>query len=117
MEEELDRRVKEWSLLSGNKLEFDESDFRLREQRCIEHAGTWVQPGNHAMASILRFCSKCGSTLCGIFDGVVHGVTLGCVNSDPEVDIGMHIFVGSKATWEILPDTANQYHEQGPKNA
>lgn len=51
MEEELDRRVKEWSLLSGNKLEFDESDFRLREQRCIEHTGTWVQPGNHAMAT------------------------------------------------------------------
>ncbi|WP_136067827.1 alpha/beta fold hydrolase [Modicisalibacter radicis] len=51
MEEELDRRVKEWSLLSGNRLEFDKSDFRLREQRCIEHAGTWVQPGNHAMAT------------------------------------------------------------------
>lgn len=51
MEEELDRRVKEWSLLSGNKLEFNESDFRLREQRSIEHAGTWEQPGNHAMAT------------------------------------------------------------------
>ncbi|MGM0785248.1 MAG: alpha/beta fold hydrolase [Pseudomonadota bacterium] len=50
-EEEVDRRVKEWSLLSGDKLEFDESDFRQREQRCIEHAGTWAQPGNHAMAT------------------------------------------------------------------
>jgi len=51
MEEELDRRVKEWGLLSGEKLEFDASDFRLREQRCIDHAGTWAQPGNHAMAA------------------------------------------------------------------
>ncbi|WP_326838290.1 alpha/beta fold hydrolase [Halomonas sp. 328] len=51
MEEELDRRVKEWGLLSGEKLEFDAADFRLREQRCIDHAGTWVQPGNHAMAT------------------------------------------------------------------
>nr|WP_275423129.1 MULTISPECIES: alpha/beta fold hydrolase [unclassified Modicisalibacter] len=51
MEEELDRRVKEWGLLSGKKLEFDAADFRLREQRCIDHAGTWVQPGNHAMAT------------------------------------------------------------------
>jgi 10-carbomethoxy-13-deoxycarminomycin esterase/esterase len=51
MEEELDRRVKEWGLLSGEKLEFDASDFRLREQRCIDHAGTWAQPGNHAMAT------------------------------------------------------------------
>jgi len=51
MEEELDRRVKEWRLLSGERLEFDAADFRLREQRCIDHAGTWVQPGNHAMAT------------------------------------------------------------------
>lgn len=51
MEEELDRRVKEWGLLSGEKLELDASDFRLREQRCIDHAGTWAQPGNHAMAT------------------------------------------------------------------
>ncbi|MFL1465337.1 alpha/beta fold hydrolase [Marinobacter sp. DUT-3] len=51
MEEELDRRVKEWGLLSGEKLEFDASDFRLREQRCIDHAGTWTQPGNHAMTT------------------------------------------------------------------
>lgn len=50
-EEELDRRVNEWRLLSGNKLAFDESDFRQREQRCIEHAGTWIQPGNHALAT------------------------------------------------------------------
>ncbi|WP_253448003.1 alpha/beta fold hydrolase [Halomonas sp. Y3] len=50
-EEELDRRVNEWRLLSGNKFEFDESDFRQREQRCIEHAGTWAQPGNHAIAT------------------------------------------------------------------
>lgn len=51
IEEELDRRVKEWRLLSGAKLEFDAADFRLREQRCIDHAGTWAQPGNHAMAT------------------------------------------------------------------
>ena len=35
----------------------------------------------------LQFCSRCGSTLCGIYDGAVHGVTLGCVNGDPEVEI------------------------------
>lgn len=51
IEEELDRRVNEWRILSGGKLGFDEPDFRLREQRCIDHAGTWVQPRNHAMAT------------------------------------------------------------------
>jgi len=49
------------------------------------------------------FCSRCGSTLCGLVDGVVHGVTLGCVNGDPEVTISRHIFVGSKASWEVMP--------------
>lgn len=51
----------------------------------------------------LMFCSRCGSTLCGLVDGVVHGVTLGCVNGDPEVKISRHIFVGSKASWEVMP--------------
>ena len=61
----------------------------------------------------LQFCSRCGSTLCGMFDGAVHGVTLGCVDGDPGVDIGMHIFVGSKASWEKIPDGVVAY-EEGP---
>lgn len=52
----------------------------------------------------LRFCRRCGSTLCGTFEGVVYGVTLGCVNGDPGVEIGEHIFVGSKATWDLGSD-------------
>jgi hypothetical protein len=51
----------------------------------------------------IQFCSKCGSTLCGILEGVVHGVMLGCVNGDPEVEIARHIYVGSKAGWEVMP--------------
>ncbi len=49
------------------------------------------------------FCSRCGSTLCGVHRGEVHGVTLGCLNGDPDVTLQMHIFVGSKAKWEDLP--------------
>lgn len=62
----------------------------------------------------LQFCSKCGSTLCGIYQGDVHGITLGCVNEDPKIEIGMHIFVGSKAAWEILPDGVTLYMEGPP---
>jgi hypothetical protein len=62
----------------------------------------------------LQFCSGCGSTLCGIYNGEVHGVTLGCVNGDPGVEIGMHIFVGSKAAWERMPEGVTQYHEGPP---
>ncbi len=61
----------------------------------------------------LQFCRVCGSTLCGVFAGVIHGLTLGCVNGDSEIEIGQHIFVGSKAVWEVLPDGITMY-EEGP---
>ncbi len=58
--------------------------------------------GQHGFG--LQFCSKCGSTLCGILDGVVHGVTLGCINGDPPVQIARHLYIESKASWELLPE-------------
>lgn len=67
--------------------------------------------GQHGFG--LSFCSICGSTLCGNFDDRVHGITLGCVNGDPDVEIGMHIFVGSKASWEVLPEGIVKFDE-GP---
>ncbi|MFT5693602.1 MAG: hypothetical protein ACI92E_002945 [Oceanicoccus sp.] len=62
----------------------------------------------------LQFCSQCGSTLCGIYNGAVHGVTLGCINGDPEIEIGKHIYVGSKASWEVVPKNVRQYFEGAP---
>lgn len=69
--------------------------------------------GKHGFG--LQFCSQCGSTLCGIYDGQVHGVTLGCVNGDPDVELGRHIYVGSKATWEVIPEGVVQYQEGVPE--
>ena len=63
----------------------------------------------------LLFCKICGSTLCGTFNGVIQGVTLGCVNGEPEIEIGMHIYVASKANWEIIPDGVIKYQEGPPK--
>jgi len=71
--------------------------------------------GKHGFG--LQFCSKCGSTLCGIYGGTVHGVTLGCVNGDPKVELGYHIYVGSKASWENIPDGVPQYKEGLPESA
>lgn len=62
-----------------------------------------------------QFCKSCGSTLCGIYQEQVHGVTLGCLNEDPHIEIGRHIFVGSKASWEIIPEGVPQYDEHGPE--
>lgn len=77
--------------------------------------------GEHLLSSYsaqhgfgLQFCSQCGSTLCGIFNGVIHGVTLGCINGDPQVEIGRHIFAGSKAAWEILPENVRIFQAGVP---
>lgn len=62
----------------------------------------------------MQFCSKCGSTLCGVFGDSVHGITLGCLNEDPQIEIGYHIFVDSKASWEILPADIVHYPQGFP---
>ena len=41
--------------------------------------------------------------LCGTYKGKVNGVTLGCVDGDPQIELEMPVFVGSKASWETLP--------------
>jgi hypothetical protein len=64
----------------------------------------------------LQFCSVCGSTIFGTFEGNIHGVSLGCVDGDPEIELGMHIFVGSKASWETIPEGVPQFEEWPPKN-
>lgn len=61
----------------------------------------------------LQFCKVCGSTVCTIYNGEIFQVTLGCVNGEPDIEIGMHLYVGSKAQWEIMPEGVEQY-EEGP---
>ena len=68
--------------------------------------------GQHGFG--LRFCSQCGSTLVGVFQEEIHGVNLGCLNDDPQLEIGRHIFVGSKASWEVMPEGVTQYQEHAP---
>lgn len=62
----------------------------------------------------LAFCSKCGSTICGLHKGSVHGLTLGCIDGDPGVEVEMHIFVDSKAPWDHIGGTAEQHAEHAP---
>ena len=83
----------------------------------------WVQ-GEELLTSYdsqpgfgLQFCSKCGSTLCGTNNGSVHGVTLGCLNDNPDIEVGYHIYVGSKASWEVIPAGVKTYIEGPPENA
>ena len=96
---------KAFSSQSSNYARVDASHFK------------WTS-GEHLLSSYvgregfgLAFCSVCGSTLCGTFDGVVHGIVLGCLNDDPELDEIHHIYVGSKASWEVLPDGVTTFPE------
>ena len=73
-----------------------------------EHLTLYDTGNGWAMA----FCAKCGSTICGLHNGDVHGLTLGCVDGDPGVEINMHIFVDSKAPWDHIGGNAKQYPEQ-----
>ena len=59
----------------------------------------------------MAFCTTCGSTLCGMHNNHVHGLTLGCIDGDPGLEIEMHIFVDSKAPWDHIGGQANQYAE------
>jgi hypothetical protein len=61
----------------------------------------------------LCFCQRCGTTLCGTQAGAVHGVALGSVDGDPGIQIGMHIFVASRAPWDHIGGSAPQFAE-GP---
>lgn len=63
----------------------------------------------------LQFCSTCGSTLATVYKGDVIQVSLGCVNDAQDIDIDQHIFVGSKATWEVIPEGVTQFEEWPPK--
>jgi hypothetical protein len=63
----------------------------------------------------LVFCSGCGTTLCGMHEGAVHGITLGTVDGDPGVQIEMHIFVNSKAPWDHIGGNAPQFSEFPPQ--
>lgn len=62
----------------------------------------------------MGFCSLCGSTLCGLHNGQVHGLTLGCIDGDPGVEIEMHIFVDSKAPWDHIGGMAKQFAKHAP---
>lgn len=61
----------------------------------------------------VQFCASCGSTLATIHKDTVIQISLGCLDQNPDLAIDRHIFVGSKARWEELPNGATCF--DGPK--
>ncbi len=62
--------------------------------------------GHHAS------CAKCGSLLYSrVRDGAYVHVTLGTLIDAPTITPAAHIFVGSKAPWEVIGDGLPQFEE------
>jgi hypothetical protein len=57
-------------------------------------------------------CGKCGSFLYSVVrDGKYVHVTLGSMTEAPTLLPNAHIFVGSKASWEVIADGLPQHEE------
>lgn len=59
------------------------------------------------------FCSNCGSPLYSARDDApsVKRLRLGTVETPFHCDVAYHIYVGSKAAWEVMEDTLPRYAE------
>lgn len=85
-------------------------DGRLKWLQGRDQLSVFETGGGWGMA----FCSTCGSTLCGMHNDAVHGVSLGCIDGDPGVEIRRHIFVDSRAPWDHIGGEAPQFAEHAP---
>lgn len=60
-----------------------------------------------------RFCPDCGSLLPQyLADYRMHWVPVGLLDSDPGIPLKRHLYVASKAAWEIL-DAETRQHPEG----
>ena len=61
------------------------------------------------------FCRKCGSPLpMSVPDGKLVWIPIGSLDEHPEIKVVEHIYVGSKANWEVIGDEAPQYEGDPP---
>ena len=72
------------------------------------------RPG--AGTAVKAFCSVCGSSLFGNQwpEGEEISVRLGSLDGDEVVALDYHSWVGSKASWDQLPDDGLPRYEAGP---
>ena len=64
------------------------------------------------------FCKACGSPVPDPNRSrTVYGIPVGVLVDDPALQVTEHIFVGSKAAWDVIGDEAPRHHEFPPKGA
>jgi hypothetical protein len=60
------------------------------------------------------FCTRCGSLAPSIIPGFGAVVQVGTLDTDLEVPVRAHVFVGSKAPWYEITDSLPQYSDYPP---
>ena len=69
---------------------------------------TWSKPEHDWQAS---FCTNCGSTLPGKNDDSRVYIPAGLLPDLPQLTVRHHIWVGSKANWDVIGDDGIQHQE------
>ena len=81
----------------------------LRWLRGGEHVATWRKPVGDWQC---WFCRICGSPLPGENDSARMFVPAGLITSGGEkLKVAHHLWVGSKAAWDVIGDAGKQHHE------
>lgn len=84
--------------------------------RWLEGEGSearFARPGGWSVS----FCPTCGSPVPKLHEnGKVVLIPVGGLDGDPGLAVAQHIFVGSKAGWDVLGDDAPR-HEEGADEA
>lgn len=64
------------------------------------------------------FCKQCGCPLpMTAPNGKLLWIPIGMLDDEPKVSVAEHIYVGSKASWEVIGDAAPQYDENSPQTS
>lgn len=84
-----------------------------RESVCWISGRDLVQTYQSDSGASTAFCRRCGSPAP---DPIPRGyrIPVGLLDGDPIIPITEHIFVNSRAAWDVIGDDAPQYPDDGP---
>jgi hypothetical protein len=76
-----------------------------------EHISSWVKDTGFRS----DFCAKCGSPVPNPLRGTpYYWVPAGLLDGEQELDVAAHLFVGSKASWDVIAAPGEKF-EAAPK--
>ena len=65
-----------------------------------------------------HFCSRCGSPLPNLTaEDSAWWVPVGLLEGDQGLQVGAHVFVGSRACWDVVADSGQQFDEMPDADA